>query len=97
MSIKSALMLGIAKSRKFLNSIRGNFERNCFQLHFLKEAQVTTTPQSQNFYICSLAALVSHPEFMADAKLLNDSIQALTKPAGAAVLVEKGCKASIQF
>ena len=27
---------------------------------------------------------------MADAKLLNDSIQALTKPAGAAVLIEKG-------
>lgn len=88
-SIKSAIVLGIAKSGNF-SALTVETLKEIISPNFLKEAAIAGTPQSQGFFICSLGALVSHPEFSPDSKLLNDSLQALAKPAGPAVLVEKG-------
>ena len=88
LSIKSAILLGIAKTGNF--AVLSDETLKVVSGAFLKEASVPFTPQAQSFYICSLAALVNRPEFIPDSKLLNDSLQALAKPGGAAVLVEKG-------
>lgn len=89
MSVKSSIMLGIAKSGNF-SSITDEIMKEIFSTSFLKEATAAGTLHSQIFFTCSLAALVDNPNFLVDSKLLNDSLMALTKPAGPAVLSEKG-------
>ena len=57
MSIKSALMLGIAKAGNF-SILSEEILKEIVSASFLKEALVTATPQSQNFYVCSLATRI---------------------------------------
>ena len=91
LSIKSAILFGIAKSSSF-SSLSEDILMELFSVGYLKEAAVTSasSPQSQSFFVCSLVALLNSPEFSVDAKIFNDSILALSKPSGPAIFVEKG-------
>jgi hypothetical protein len=86
-TIKSSILFGIAKSRNF-TCLNPEILKEIFSPPFLKE--ITTNPQSQAYFICALAALVSNENFCPDTKLFNESLVALSKPVGPAILCEKG-------
>lgn len=88
LSVKSSILLGITATKSF-PYLNDEILKEIFSPSYLKEATAAGTPQSQTFFVCSLATMVNHPGFTVDAKLFNDSLIALTKPAGPAILTEK--------
>ena len=89
--IKSSILFGIAKSGNF-SCLNDEILKEIFSSPFLKEITTTAsaTLQAQIIFICALAALVNQKSFNVDSKLLTDSLSALSKPVGPALLCEKG-------